>query len=216
MIFIQNKYTRIYNKIIQHAQARVKPETYTENHHIIPKSFGGDNSKDNLVALTAREHFVCHLLLTKMTEGDARNKMLSAVFYLTGRGKAKERNNVIKTSRLYQKLKEDFSVYNSNLHKGRKRPPRTAETRQRLTASNTGKLNPNFKCEWVTPWGEFESSRLAANSCPEYISDVSILNFCQKKNTTPISYLSVCRSKGWLSENHIGKTPAELGFAINT
>ena len=79
-----------------------------------------------------------------------------------------------------------------------------------------GKNNPRYKHNYVTPWGVFESSRLAANACPEYISDVAILNFCQKKNTKPISYLSVCRSKGWLSEKHIGKTPAELGFAINT
>jgi len=216
MIFIQNKYTRIYNKIIQQAQARVKPETYTENHHIIPKSLGGDNSKDNLVALTAREHFVCHLLLTKMTEGDNRSKMAMAVFYLTGRGKAKERNNIIKHSRLYEKLRKEHALFVSKQKKGCKQPPRTSETRQRLTASKTGKLNPNFKCEWVTPWGTFNSSRLAAKACPEYISDVSILNFCQKKNATPISYLSVCRSKGWLSKEHIDKTPAELGFAINT
>lgn len=79
-----------------------------------------------------------------------------------------------------------------------------------------GKNNPMFKCEWITPWGTFESSRLAAGACPEYITDVTILNFCQKKNTIPISYLSVCRSKGWISKEHIGKTPAELGFTINT
>jgi hypothetical protein len=216
MIFIQNKYTRIYYTIIQQAQIRVKPETYTENHHIIPKSLGGDNSKDNLVALTAREHFVCHLLLTKMTEGDARSKMAMAVFYLTGRGKAKERNNVIKSSRLYQKLKEDFAIYNSKQHKGCKQPPRTTETRQRLTESKTGKLNPNYKCDWVTPWGTFNSSRLAAKACPDYITANSIINFCQKKNTKPISYLSICRSKGWLNEEHIGKTPFEVGFSINT
>jgi len=215
MIFILNKYTRIYYAIIQHAQARVKPETYTENHHIIPKSLGGSNSKDNLVALTAREHFVCHLLLTKMTEGNARNKMLSAVFYLTGRGTS-QRANIIKSSRLYENLRKDHASNVSAWKKGCTQPPRTKETRQRLTASKTGKLNPNFKCEWVTPWGTYESSRLAAKNCPAYITSASILNFCQKKNKTPISYLSVCRSKGWLSKQHIGKAPAELGFAINT
>ena len=211
MIFIQNKYTRIYYTIIERAKSRTI-SGYTENHHIIPKSLGGNNSKDNLVALTGREHFVCHLLLTKMTEGESRNKMLSAVFYLTGRGKAKERNNVIKTSRLYENLKKQYAKHVSEWKKGCKQPPRTAETRQRLKESKTGKLNPNYKRDWVTPWGTFSSSRLAAKACPDYITDASILNFCQKKNKTPISYLSVCRSKGWLSENHIGKTPAELGF----
>jgi hypothetical protein len=36
---------------------------YFENHHIIPKSKGGDNTKENLVLLTAREHFLAHKLL---------------------------------------------------------------------------------------------------------------------------------------------------------
>jgi hypothetical protein len=82
--------------------------------------------------------------------------------------------------------------------------------------SRLGRLNPRYKQDYITPWGIYESSRLAAKACPEYITDVTILNFCQKKNTMPISYLSVCRSKGWLKEEHIGKTPCQLGFAINT
>ena len=48
---------------------------YIEKHHIIPKSCGGSNKKENLVALTAKEHFICHLLLTKMTENNYRIKM---------------------------------------------------------------------------------------------------------------------------------------------
>jgi hypothetical protein len=214
MIFIENKYTRLYYAIIERAKSRTI-STYTENHHIIPKSLGGSNSKDNLVALTAREHFVCHLLLTKMTEGVSRHKMICAVFFLTGKGDSK-RNNKIKNSRLYQRLREDHAKAVSKQKKGCIQPPRTEEARQRYSESKTGKLNPNFKCEWVTPWGTFSSSRLAAKACPDYITAVSILNFCQKKNTTPINYLSVCRSKGWLQEKHIGKTPAELGFAVNT
>lgn len=34
-----------------------------ENHHVIPKSLGGDNSVENLVALTYKEHFIAHYLL---------------------------------------------------------------------------------------------------------------------------------------------------------
>ena len=32
---------------------------YYEKHHIQPKSLGGSNKKENLVRLTAREHFIC-------------------------------------------------------------------------------------------------------------------------------------------------------------
>ena len=215
MIFIDNKYTRIYHSIIENAKSRII-SVYTENHHIIPKSLDGDNSKNNLVKLTAREHFVCHLLLTKMTQSDARNKMLSAVFYLTGRGKATERNNVIKTSRLYQKLKEDHAKNVSNQKKGCKQPARTKETKLRLSKSKTGKLNPNWKYSYTTPWGTFDSASGAQQSCPKSITSATIRNFCQNKNNVPISFLSVCRSKGWITEQMIGKTPNELGFGVPT
>ena len=78
-IFIINKYTRWYNSIIHTALRRVKPSVYTEIHHIIPKSLGGSNKADNLVVLTAREHFICHMLLTKMVGGRSKFKMIFAL-----------------------------------------------------------------------------------------------------------------------------------------
>lgn len=39
---------------------------YFELHHIIPKSLGGDDGCRNRVLLTAKEHYVCHHLLTKI------------------------------------------------------------------------------------------------------------------------------------------------------
>ena len=39
---------------------------YTEKHHIVPKFMKGSNSRKNLTKLTGREHFIVHLLLTKM------------------------------------------------------------------------------------------------------------------------------------------------------
>jgi hypothetical protein len=78
-MYLQNKYTRWYYNIVQRAQLRILPQDiYTEKHHIIPQSLGGDNSTTNLVHLTAREHFVCHLLLTKMTTGLQRRSMAYA------------------------------------------------------------------------------------------------------------------------------------------
>lgn len=62
--------------------------TYYEKHHIIPKSLGGSNESNNLVLLTAREHYLCHWLLVKRNEigSVARNKMLKAWFMMAACG----------------------------------------------------------------------------------------------------------------------------------
>jgi len=62
---IPMNYERIYNQIIERAKNRILIG-YKETHHIIPRCMGGTNEKDNLVDLTAREHFMCHLLLTRI------------------------------------------------------------------------------------------------------------------------------------------------------
>ena len=45
--FLKNKYTKWYYSIINNAQNR-EINDYTESHHIIPKSLGGNNSIENL------------------------------------------------------------------------------------------------------------------------------------------------------------------------
>lgn len=63
----KNKYSRWYEQLIKKAQERILPkDTYTEGHHIIPKSWGGIDKKINIVRLLAREHYIAHALLWKM------------------------------------------------------------------------------------------------------------------------------------------------------
>jgi hypothetical protein len=74
------KYHHYYNALIENARNRILPSnTYKECHHIIPRSLGGSNDRNNLVDLTAREHYVAHLLLAKMHGGEQKRKMLAAV-----------------------------------------------------------------------------------------------------------------------------------------
>jgi hypothetical protein len=78
-MFINNKYKTWYFSIIENAKTR-PVNGYTERHHIIPRSLGGQDTIENLVSLTAREHFICHLLLSKITEGRNKDKMTAAVW----------------------------------------------------------------------------------------------------------------------------------------
>lgn len=60
-------YFTIYHRLITNAQTRKKVEDeYYEKHHIVPRCLGGNDSVGNLVALTAREHYIAHLCLIKM------------------------------------------------------------------------------------------------------------------------------------------------------
>jgi hypothetical protein len=66
-------WTIIYKNLIDNAilEKRTKStEIYYENHHIVPKHMGGDNSKDNLVLLTFREHVLAHYLLWRIYKKD--------------------------------------------------------------------------------------------------------------------------------------------------
>lgn len=85
-MFLKNKYTNIYYMIVDRAksQTRFKREDiYFESHHIIPKSLGGDNSDDNKVLLTFKEHYICHRLLPKMvSEKEHVTKMNYALYIL--------------------------------------------------------------------------------------------------------------------------------------
>jgi len=102
MIFIANRYTRIYFSIIENARLRVLPkDQYKETHHIVPRSLGGGNELSNLVDLTYREHRICHKLLVKMTDSINRSKMSYALLFF--KIDATTKNSLIKTLSDYRK-----------------------------------------------------------------------------------------------------------------
>ena len=73
-------YFLAYQQLIAKAKARVCPEGYVERHHILPRALGGTDDSSNLVALTAKEHFVAHVLLAKIHGGI----MWQAVILMSG------------------------------------------------------------------------------------------------------------------------------------
>lgn len=100
--FIVNKYHRWYYNIINRRIGN-SPSGYVEKHHILPKSLGGSNAQSNLVSLTAREHYICHLLLVRMTFGVFRFKMIRAVDAFK---MAKPETQRTLTARQYQTIRE--------------------------------------------------------------------------------------------------------------
>lgn len=77
------KYQRWHDRIIDRARSRKPLGCYSETHHILPRSLGGDDSASNLVELTYREHFLVHWLLTKINVGGSLRKMQRAMLAMT-------------------------------------------------------------------------------------------------------------------------------------
>lgn len=82
-----NKYSMWYFSIIGNALKRgwTKASTsqYIELHHYVPKSLGGLDC--HVAYLTAKEHFICHLLLMRMLTGKHKAKMVWAVMCFKGK-----------------------------------------------------------------------------------------------------------------------------------
>lgn len=116
-IFKENKYTKWYFKICERSKNRVKNRCDgNETHHILPKCLGGNNSKNNLVVLTSREHFIVHLLLIKMTLlDDHTEKMIYALFNMKAHNSLYCRKN--NTSRMYSFYKARWQKIQSERQK---------------------------------------------------------------------------------------------------
>lgn len=151
---MNNKYTKWYYEIILNAQLQSRKKLsksnmnyeYYEIHHILPRIMFPEYSnltinKCNAVLLTPKEHFLVHLLLTKMTKGynqiqmcwafnmmcltrkNIRNR--ASVFYV------KNKQNLIKTTEqrlrtsgpnngFYGKTHTDeFKQYMSSIKRGK-------------------------------------------------------------------------------------------------
>lgn len=96
-------YQKVYDQLVQKNHNFSEGE-YFETHHKLPKSLGGSDDKTNLVNLTAREHYIAHLLLVKISEqsGDVKSyqKMLYA-FNCMKWGRCKGERSFKFNSRLY-------------------------------------------------------------------------------------------------------------------
>jgi hypothetical protein len=118
IMFKENKYTRWYFDIIKKRQLNpITDGTYTEKHHIIPKSMGGGEGT-NLVALTGREHYDCHALLVRMTEGSHRESMIVAFNYMHSSSKDHDGNRHF-NSKLYEANRIEFAKVQSKRQSGK-------------------------------------------------------------------------------------------------
>jgi len=111
-------YKKIYNNLIQKRRnfPIFKEKEYCENHHIIPRCMDGSENKNNLVNLSAREHFIAHELLCKIYP-----KNHSLLFSLWRMFNSNNKRTMLYqfSSKEYEKTKIKFSKMISNIMTGK-------------------------------------------------------------------------------------------------
>lgn len=127
-------YKNVYDNIVKKAVDRGEPDVYFETHHILPRSLGGSDEDNNLVKVTAREHFILHYLLTKFTSDAGRIKMLHAFMLMSG-GNGHQKRYI--NGRLYEAKKAEFSKAQSDRFSG---VPKTEDHKQKISKSLTGRV----------------------------------------------------------------------------
>jgi hypothetical protein len=105
---------------------------YYELHHIIPESLNGTNNNDNLVLLTAREHFLAHYLLCKIYFGKQRKKMLFAFLMLNKNPNGETYIN----SKLYERYRLEALKNWGQIRKG---THHSQETKEKMSKAKLGK-----------------------------------------------------------------------------
>ena len=139
-------YKRIYNNLIQNRVDNPLIEGYLEKHHILPKSLGGTNDKDNLVNLSAREHFVCHYLLAKMYKKESNEWYKMNHAFMMMKCSSTYQNRYF-NSRLYEALRGNFSTV--------------------MSLTQSGKGNSQFGTMWIYNLELKESKKVPKGDVPD-------------------------------------------------
>lgn len=188
--FINNKYTIWYYNLIAKARNRTN-KGYIENHHIIPRALGGDHSKENRIDLTAREHFICHLLLVKMVSGKYKYKMASALHKMTF---SKNKNQLrIFTSQQYELVRKIHSKNNPM-------------KQEKIVAKFRGEGNPMYgkKRPDTSEWNTKTKAKtyIFINPQGKLVNIHNLYKFCQENNLDQGNMWNVANGnakqyKGW-------------------
>lgn len=190
-MFIDNKYYKWYMKLTQN---KVEKEGYTEKHHIVPRSMGGTDDKENLVILTAREHYIAHLLLTKCVSEEFLSKMLYAymmmsivkdenqdrTFKVNARLFESRKLESIEFKKAYKHTEEAKKSISKNL-KGVKKKPFTKEHKINISEGHKGQKAWNKGIKGVVTaseetkrkMSESANGRIVKDSTKKKLSDIS-------------------------------------------
>ena len=169
-------YQKIYNQLIQKrlTDSLSKKYCYCETHHIIPRSEGGSDDDDNKVNLTAREHYIAHLLLAKiyndykmwhsvnlMSRLNAKVKINSRLYEIVRINSARTHSEFMKGKPSWNKGKKMSEEQKHKISATLKGNKPSEETKRKISIKNKGENNPMFgKSSWPNDPKKYEIRRL--------------------------------------------------------
>ena len=153
---------REYNSIIEYRKSNPPADgVYTETHHVIPRSCGGEDSVDNLVVLTAQEHYRAHELLPFIYGcGDNHDSMVYA-WNMMSRCDGVERRL---TADEYAYLREEFVAMRSAKTKEQWQDPE-------YRAMQSAKMTKMMTAQWQDPEYRAKKSAKMAKMAKEQWQD---------------------------------------------
>ena len=184
MIFIANKYSRIYYSIVNRAKSR-SVTGYKETHHIIPRSLGGSDYPDNLVDLTAKEHYIVHLLLPYMVVDNTHKQKMWGALRCMSKLVSGTHKRYIGSARFYEKAKEntDFGIGNRGRKQSAEEKQKRAdslkghevstETRNKIGDANRGRKLPPVSIETRLKISEAGKGRILSDESKKKLSESS-------------------------------------------
>lgn len=184
-------YKKVYDQIIDRANNRVL-EGYIETHHIIPKCLGGTNDIENLVNLTAKEHFLCHLLLIKIYPNS--HKLKYAAWAMCKQKKIGTRNYKV-SARQYANLKEQLfqipmpietRLKISNALRGRKGKPHLKETKEKLSEYTKYQFANGMSIDTKNKISSTLASKYKSGELTPWNKDIPMSNEAKKKASSKL------------------------------
>lgn len=138
-IWYKNTYDSLILKAKERGLDKSSLEGYYEKHHIIPRCLGGDNSKDNLVLLTYREHIIAHRLLYRINP-DKECLLTAVIAMLSGpKGLSKDHDSWNPRNLMSSRDAEYYRKLYSDTKKGKPRKKHSEETKQKISKANKGR-----------------------------------------------------------------------------
>lgn len=164
-------YDEFIQNILRQRGRNITDNIYKEKHHIIPKCMNGSDDINNIIELSAKEHFIAHKLLAKKYPHN--NKIIYAWWIMAYKNKGKYKC----TPEEYAEAKNAYSKAKSKAMSGKNNP----------MYGKKGKLSPRYGKK-NSPETSYKKSRSQLGKRHKAISIYK--NIINQPNRKPIAQIN--------------------------